>query len=199
MLLAKAMLRETNLLLPVCTNSQRLLFKRNPTVFTSLDGVTDRKKFTSVATPLNMTISDRRIQVENFHRNRFIHIDRAMSGIQFNDSSSAASKPEINTVIFEHCILSGSVDHRILLSEAISKDFQVEAGDSIFHKKYKYEEVFRAVLYEKIKKILLDEKVKESKHSCFVISKRACDNLSFMNDRWIRNAQYRPKVAVKRV
>jgi len=188
MLLAKAMLRETNLLLPVCTNSQRLLFKRNPTVFTSLDGVTDRKKFTSVATPLNMTISDRRIQVENFHRNRFIHIDRAMSGIQFNDSSSAASKPEINTVIFEHCILNGNVDHRILLSEAISKDFQVEAGDSVFHKKYKYEEAFKVVLYEKIKKILLDEKVKESRHSFFVISKSAFDNLFFMNDRWIRNA-----------
>ncbi len=159
-ILANDMLKETTVLLAVCTNSQRLLFKRKPTVFISLDSVIDRKRFTSVATPLNRTVPDRKIQVENFHRNRFVHIDRAISGIQFNDSSSAASKPEINTVIFEHCILNGSVDHRILLSEAISKDFQVEAGDSIFHKKYKYEEVFRAVLYEKIKKILKDEKVK---------------------------------------
>lgn len=84
-----------------------------------------------------------------------------MSAARDNDSSSAASRPEINTVIFNHCVIDGNFSERDNITQPVPEDFKVEMlrKKSIFHKKYKLQKKFRSALFDYIKPMLVDAKV----------------------------------------
>lgn len=43
-----------------------------------------------------------------------------------NDSSSAALRPEISTVTFNHCVIDGNNSESINITHTVPKDFKVQ-------------------------------------------------------------------------
>ena len=50
-------------------------------------------------------------------------------------SSSAASRSEINTAIFKHCVVDGHISHIQKICDPVPKDFKaaVMSSESVFH------------------------------------------------------------------
>ena len=87
--------------------------------------------------------------------------NRSMSTVR---SSSAASRSEINTAIFKHCVVDGHISHIQKICDPVPKDFKaaVMSSESVFHhpETRDSEALFRKALFKHIQQMLVRAQVR---------------------------------------
>ena len=79
--------------------------------------------------------------------------------MRYKDSSSAASRTEINTAIFYHCVVDGHISDILNICDPVPNDFKaaVLSSKSVFHRPETCysEPLFRTDLFKHIKQMLV--------------------------------------------
>ena len=81
--------------------------------------------------------------------------------MRYKDSSSAASRTEINTAIFNHCVVNGHISDILNICDPVPNDFKAavlsSTSKSVFHRPETCdsEPLFRTALFKHIKQMLV--------------------------------------------
>ena len=85
------------------------------------------------------------------------------AAVRYIDTSSAASRLEVNTAIFNHCVMDGHISLIPKISDHIPEDFKaaVLSSESVFHQPAtrNSESLFRSALFKHIKQMLVHAQV----------------------------------------